>query len=263
MNATNVPNEADVEKQIESEFLDEVRDIHSSLDVLLGNLRSKSANPEEALETLARCAHSLKNQGRIVNMPLINLATHQMDDYLSNIMELTPERIEDIQAFLDKISDILDGKVDDKTEDSGAKLIRELPIKKSADIDFGDITPQNIQILLVVPEKSMTHIIEREMAACGYRTCTVRNPFDAFEMAVRTKPDMIIASRELGEINGIDMACAFASMPKTQRIPFALLTSYNWGHPSLDGLPPRAALLQKNTSFGEGLAEALARFGIT
>ena len=82
-------------------------------------------------------------------------------------------------------------------------------------------------------------------------------------MALQTRPDMVIASMELSEMTGIDLSCAFAAMPQTHAMPFALLTSYSWGNPALDRLPPRAALLRKGKEFGGDLAEALARFRIT
>ena len=138
-----------------------------------------------------------------------------------------------------------------------------LPAKRSADVDFGNLEQKNIEVLLVVPEKAMSRIVERELAACGYRTSVVRNPFEALEMVVHTRPDMVVASMELGLLTGVDLGSALAAMPVTQGIPFAVLTSYSWGHPKLAGLPPRAALIRKGPQFGDDLAESLARFNIT
>ena len=74
---------------------------------------------------------------------------------------------------------------------------------------------------------------------------------------------MIISSRELtAQISGIDLACAFSAMSETKEIPFGLLSTYDWGHSALEGLPQRAALLKKGPEFGEDLAEALTRFNI-
>ena len=55
--------------------------------------------------------------------------------------------------------------------------MRELPNKTKAIAqtltDFGDLTQKIIEPV-VVPEKSLSHIIEQEMAACGYRVTNVR-----------------------------------------------------------------------------------------
>ena len=127
------------------------------------------------------------------------------------------------------------GDIDEASVDGGATLVRELPAKRIADIDFGDLTQSKIQVLAVVPEKAMSIILEKELAACGYRTTKVRNAFNAFEMAVKIKPDMIITSMELGDLSGVDLANAFSAMAKTRHIPFALLTSYSIGDRALDG----------------------------
>jgi CheY-like chemotaxis protein len=142
-------------------------------------------------------------------------------------------------------------------------VVRALPAKRASDVDFGSIEKKNVEIMLVVPEKAMSRIVERELAACGYRTSTVRDGFQAIEMIVRTRPDMVVASMELGLLSGVDLGCALAAMPPTQSIPFAVLTSYEWGNPKLKGLPPRAALIRKGSQFGDDLAETLGRFDIT
>jgi hypothetical protein len=74
---------------------------------------------------------------------------------------------------------------------------------------------------------------------------------------------MVIASMELGVLSGVDLGCALAAMPAAQGIPYALFTSYSWGHAKLAGLPPRASVIRKGPQFGDDLAETLARFGIT
>lgn len=116
---------------------------------------------------------------------------------------------------------------------------------------------------MVVPEKVLSRIVERELAACGYRVSNASNPFQAIEMAVRTKPDMVIAAMELDQISGVDLVSALSAMAPTQQIPCAVLTSYQWGHPKLRGLPPRAAIIHKGPRFGDDLADTLAKFGIT
>jgi len=67
----------------------------------------------------------------------------------------------------------------------------------------------------------------------------------------------------LDEISGVDLAAALTAMPATRNLPVALLTSFSWGHSSLQELPPRVPLIRKGPSFGDDLAEALARLHIT
>lgn len=258
---TTTFDDEEIDRQLYTEFLDEVRDTVGALQVLLENLRSRSIQPREALATLRRSVHNLKTLGHAVQSPTVKMVTHRLDEYVGDLSDLTPQQISDIQAFIDKLQAVVDGEA--VTEESVNEVVRALPSRQAVEVDFGPIEQKNIEILLIVPEKAMSTILARELAACGYRVSAVHDPFDAFETVVHTQPDLVIASMELGALSGIDLACAFNAMPKTQTIPFALLTSYDWGHPKLANLPPRAALINKGAKFGDDLAETLARFRIT
>lgn len=249
------------ERRVIAEFIEELRDTASSLQVLLGNMRSHSVSAEDGLATLKRIASNLRSHAQALNVPLIKLVTHRLDEYVGELKSVGDSHLDAIQVFVDKIEKLADGE--QVTDIDVPAVMRSLPAKRSADIDFGPIEQKNVEVLLVVPEKAMARIVERELAACGYRTSVVRNPFEALETAVHTRPDMVVASMELGILTGVDLGCALAAMPVTQGIPFAVLTSYSWGHPKLAGLPPRAALIRKGAQFGDDLAESLSRFNIT
>ncbi|MGB0683754.1 MAG: DNA-binding response regulator [Magnetovibrionaceae bacterium] len=282
--STFMPSAEEVDRQIEDEFLDECRDTMGNLDVLIGNLKSGEIPSTEATEQMRRVVVNLRAQGRGVALPALNTVIEAMADYIGNSGELTDSQFDDLQIFVDRANSVLEGEVDPRSHDACAGLVRTLPQKRKAPpagkpaapaatpaappvkIDlsaFGDLTQQEVMVLLVLPEKAMVQIVEAELAACGYRSTNARNPFDAFELAIRLKPNMIISSQELGAVTGVDLACAFSAMPPTAQIPFGLLTSYKLGHPSLTNLPPRAALLTKGKSFGDDLAHAFERFNIT
>jgi CheY-like chemotaxis protein len=249
-----------LQQLIESEFLDETRDVVSALDVLLGNMRSNSVPLDEALGEMQRDVINLESRASSVNQPLVAIVVHRMGEYLVDLKEVTSNQIEDLQTFVDRLRGILDGDVRD-AESAGVQLVRALPVAKSFDLSEVKIT--NVEGLLVIPDKAMQRIIARELAACGYRVSNARTPFQAIELAVRTKPDFIIAAAVMDGLSGIELACALSAMPSTAGIPFALLTSFGYGHASLAGLPPRAAIIRKGAYFGEDFAEALSRFNIT
>lgn len=249
------------ERRVINEFLEELRDTASALQVLLGNMRSKSVAADEGLATLKREASNMRSQAQALALPMIKLVTHRLEEYVADLKSLGGGQLDEIQVFIDRIEKLADGE--HVVETDMPAVVRSLPAKRTQDVDFGVIEQKNIEVLLVVPEKAMSRIVERELAACGYRTSVVRNPFEALEVVVHTKPDMVVASMELGVLTGVDLGCALAAMPISQGIPFGVLTSYNWGHPKLAGLPPRAALIRKGAQFGDDLAESLARFNIT
>jgi CheY-like chemotaxis protein len=254
-------NDNENERRVIAEFMEELRDTASGLQVLLGNMRSNSVSMEDGLATLKRDAGNLRTQAQALNVPLIKLVTHRLAEYVGELRSIVGAQLDDVQVFIDKIEKLADGESIDEGETPA--VMRALPAKRTADIDFGVIEQKNVEVLLVIPEKAMSRIVERELAACGYRTSMLRDPFEALETVVHTRPDMVVASMELGILSGVDLGCALAAMPVTQGIPFAVLTSYSWGHPKLAGLPPRASLIRKGPQFGDDLAESLARFNIT
>ncbi len=103
----------------------------------------------------------------------------------------------------------------------------------------------------------------RELRNCGYRVTSAYSFFEALELTVRTRPDLVISSAILDNLSGVDLACSIGAIAPTRDIPFALLTSFDAGHDAIRGLPEHAAILRKGESFGEDLANTLERFEIT
>ncbi len=248
------------ERRVYGEFRDEVRDTVSGMSVLLGNLRSRSVGQAEGLEALRRDASNLRSQAQVLAEPLLKLVTHRLDEYVAELKQVGPAEIDEVEVFVGKIERLVEGEA--VAEGDIARVVRSLPAKRAADVDFS-IVKKDVEILLVVPEKALARIVERELAACGYRTSVVRDGFVALETVVRARPDMVVASMELGALSGVDLGCALAAMPATDGVPYAVLTSYEWSNPKLKGLPPRASVIRKGAQFGDDLAECLARFGIT
>jgi HPt (histidine-containing phosphotransfer) domain-containing protein len=247
-----------LEEHIQQEFVDEARDILNELDVTVGNVRSHATPADAALSQIRRHCHNMLAGARSVNLPAVELLVHRLEDYVVDLKDLSTGQLDDVQAFLDKLRGALDGEV---AVADLSTIVRQLPARKTFDI--GDIELLDIEVLLVNPQRTAARFVERELQACGYRVVNARSSFEAIAVAVRGQPDMVICSAVLDELSGVDLACAFTAMPSTERIPFALLTSFGWGHASLERLPSRVAILRVGTHFGDDLAEALSRFNIT
>ena len=250
----------EMDRQVEAEFVEEVREIVDGLEVLIGNMRSKSAPMAESLQRIQRDMVNVAIRGSTVDQPLVTIVAHRLGEYVAELTEADSRQLDDMIAFLDQIRQALDGKV---SSSASASIVRALPVRVIGNFNPADVKITNIEVLLVVPDRATSRIVEREMQACGYRTSTVRSPFQALETAVRTKPDLVVISGQLEDLSGVDLATAFASMPSTRGIKVAVLTSHGWGHPSLQELPARVPVIRKGGSFGDDLAEALARLQIT
>jgi CheY-like chemotaxis protein len=250
-----------LEQEMEAEFLEETRDVLNGLEVMLGNFESGLVKADVALKTLRKTFMSMDARSQSVGNVSMSILTHRGCEYLSDLDELTRPGVPDIQVFIDVIRKLLDGGADGE---GTAELVRQLPFRRIADFDITEaMKQQNVEVLLVIPDRATGRYVERELAACGYRVSNARGFFKGLEMAVRTQPNMVIAAAMLDEASGIDMARALAGIDITAKMPFALLTSFDAGHPSLAGLPPTVAVIKKGSDFGEGIADALAQFKIT
>lgn len=249
-----------LEREIEAEFLDETRDVLSGLEVMLGNVESGLVDAAQAVLRLRKSFLALEARSQSLDNAGMAILAHRAFEFCSDLKDLSREKVADVQTFIDVIRRLMD----QGGTTASADLVRQLPCRHIVDFDVAEAAKQtNIEVLLVVPDRATSHYVERELAACGYRLSNARSFFRGLEAAVRTKPDLVIGAAVLDDASGIDLARALGCITATQDTPYALLTSFDLGHASLADLPASAAVIRKGASFGEDIANALARFKIT
>lgn len=254
-----VLSEEEVEAQYEQEALDEARDVVASLEVRMQQIRSGTLAPEDAASVLAQDASNLRLKVKAVNLPGLTPLSHRLDEFLSQAKKITIDNIADLQLFSDRISSILEGEKIPVEE--LAAVIRNLPHKSTFDV--AEITVTDTEVTLVMPQRTAAKVVERELAACGYRVSTVLDSVEAFQIVVETRPDLVITAAVMPRLSGIDFACALAAMPITRHIPVAVLTSLEPSHPDLKALPMTVGIIRRGPQFGTDLADTLQRFNIT
>ncbi len=251
----------DMIARLRREFLDTAEDRLASMDEIVDGVRRGGIGSGDELPDIRRMAHSLKGMGGTFGYPLVSVIAHRLEDYLADSTSLANNIVGDVQTFLDRMRDVVDGVLgadDPRT----AEIVRELPAKR-ADFDMEGIHPLDIEVMTVMPKGTATTIVERELKACGYRVVNLESPFEAIEYAVRTKPDMVMFAGVLTGLSGVDLACAFKAMPVTSGIPVTLFTSFSREHSSLQMLKEDVPIIRKGTSFSEDLADALFACGLT
>lgn len=252
-----------LEQEIESEFIDETRDVLAGLEVMLGNFESGLVDGVKALVTLRKSFRSLEARSQSLDKATMNIVTHRACEYLWDSQELERGSVVDVQVFIDILRKLLDQSSGAGAEHS-SELVRQLPSRRIVDFDVVEAAKKmNVEMLLVIPDRATSRYVERELAACGYRASNAGHFFKGLELAVRTQPDLVICAGVLDEASGVDLIRALSAISATAHTPVALLTSYAAGHPSLADLPPSAAVIRKGSGFGEDLANALSRFKIT
>jgi CheY-like chemotaxis protein len=252
-------SEQELDREAELEVLDEARDVVANLELRLQELRTGGLDPKAAAHMLSQDVSNLRLKVRSVAVPGLGALTHRLDDYVSDLDAVEEEHIADLQAFGDRIAALLDGE--EVSQEDIAEVVRDLPAKKTFDI--GDVTITDIEVTLVVPQRSAARVVARELAACGYRVATVLDPIEGLEVILETRPDLVITTMVMPRMSGVDLACALSAMPATKNIPVALLTSLDPNHPDLKALPMNTGLIRRGAQFGDDLADVLQRFRIT
>ena len=178
-----------------------------------------------------------------------------LEDYLNAIDRIADWSLPGIRAFLDALQNVVDGGIADDADPS--LVVRGLPARPRV-LGVDDNETLDVEVMLVMDHNAATGIVEREMQACGYRTTVVTSPFEAFEIAVRTRPDLVIVSAVLEGLTGIDLATALATMPETRNTPVAVLTSLDDDDANLNLLPKSVPVIHKGDRFGDDLAKAMS-----
>lgn len=244
-----------VAEQLHREFVDEIEESVRELDVGLDAVRNGRKPMADFINDVRRVALPLRGQAANFGIRLLGTVAHRLEDYLANARaELPPRAVDDLQAFIDIILDVVTGKIPNEADAS--EVVRRLPAKLIG-FDVSDIEVRNIEVLLVMLHSAQTHYVERELQQCGYRVVVCTSTFDAVPLAVRTKPDLIIISAMMPELNGIDIAIALASMPATRNIPTSLITSLDSDDDILRLLPRTVPIIRKGPSFGDDLYRTL------
>ncbi|WP_445679721.1 hypothetical protein [Radicibacter daui] len=259
MSDKKILSEEELDRVAEKEFLDEARDIINGLELVLQNCRIGSVEAEDAAATLRREASNLHLRARACRQATLSVLAQRFDDYAASLKTLVPAQIDDVQRYLDRIGAALDGDVVEV--EKVRTIVRELP--RSQGFDVKDVEVMEVEIMLVMPQRSAARIVERELVQCGYRVMKVLDEFEAIPMAVRVRPDLILVAGVLKEISGVDLLSALSAMPTTAAIPSAVLTSLAPNHPDLARLPLRCGLIRRGSHFADDLAQVLHRFDIT
>lgn len=244
----------DLAEDMRREFIDETMETLQSLDVLLDNGRHGRAEEINVVDEFRRAALKVRGQASALGLRLMSTVARRLDDYLAQAPDPLPPRAwDDLQIYLDQLS-ALAIPADESVVESSV-VVRALPRKLGFDVK--DIEIRDVEVMLVMPHGAQTRFVEREMQQCGYRTMVVTDTIDAFGLVVQTKPNLVVVSALMPDLDGIDLAIALVSMPSTRNIPIAVITSLDPGDDRLAQLPRKVPVLHKGASFGDDLFKAL------
>jgi len=258
MTTADIHEKDEFAQQLEVEFRDSASDLLAQAEAILEDGRSEGVLGNKERESIYRIAHSLKGLAASCGYSLTSVVAHRAEDYLADVKELSRKHIGDIQKFVDTLGDLVDGTVKERNVNV-SEFMRALPSRPT---DFDEVSAQDIEVLVVMPDDAVSRHVMRELQACGYCVTREGNSFKAIEIAPMTKPDLVIVTDVLDMLSGIDVTSAFRAMPTTKNIPVALITADSRNDVIAHGLPDTVPVIRKGAEFGDDLTEALTEVGI-
>lgn len=249
----------EIEDRLRVEFLDESHDRLERMNDILKNVAAGTFADAAAIGQLHVEAHNFRGVGTSFGYPGITLIAHRMDDYMLGLTRLQAREIADLQAFTDRIAELVDRPNQPDVAEVN-RIIRSLPTRYVFDIT--DVVVKDVEVMLVTPSKVMSKKVGTELAACGFKVVTVHDPIESISLAVRMPPDMIVASMVMDGLSGLDLIRGLRAMTVTHHVHMALLTSLERGNPALKEIPGDVAVIRVGAGFSDDLATAVTRFNV-
>ena len=125
---------AEMVENLRREFID------TATDRIVAFSSSQSVAPD--IETLRRFAFSVKGEAHNLGLPALKITAQRLESYLDNVGEADARSRRDIDEFLDRMHDILDGNTPADTD--AALLVRGLPARQT-DFDISEIEARSLQ----------------------------------------------------------------------------------------------------------------------
>ena len=248
-------------EEVKQETIDGLDDRILQMDNLLKAYKGEGIAAEALLSELRIIAHSIKSAANLSEMAAIKAISHRFEDYLADVKEPTEDIISALQVFVDHLSKSLDNLYNGIAEDVSVAM-RSLPAKGGFDFSVDDITTTDTEVMLVMEPGIATKIVTKELLECGYRMVNVASTMDALMLVPSMRPDLVIVSRVMPELDGVDLACAIRAMPATRDIPVALLTSEALDSETLRNLPKDVPIMRKGGNFADDVAEVFVKLGL-
>lgn len=243
--------------QLRQEFLDGCEDRFNEMDGAILNLLDNKGDADENLMDLLRQLHSIKGTAGTHDLQAMSTIAHAAEDYMeATKAQVSEQSLKDIQAYVDSLRHIVDKRLSPNDQETAA-IIKGLP-KAGASAEAKQLTA-----LLVMPSGTQRRFIANELAEHGLRLTMSDNGLGALGVVLSREPDFVLASMELDDMTGSDLARAMNGIQKCKATPFILLTAYEPNDPRLGTLPKTAVCLHKDDTLTKRLYAQLAAWGLS
>lgn len=248
----------DALERLKQEFIDTSSEkldrIDASIDLLY---RGEEDGFGNNFIEFQRDIHSLKGSAGTYGFDSVSLIAHRLEDYIETAREVTRENFQDVQTYIDRIREILEGG-DEISNERLSSILENLPTNGPSQPTTD--TPENMVALLVMTKGVQRKLVTADLSGNGFELAYADHPLDAFRLAVSLKPGLIITSLEFDTLSGLELARAIRGVAATSETPVVLLTSHAVEN-IVEELPAFSRAIHKDSKFTTKLSEALSDFG--
>ncbi|MCR9257425.1 MAG: Hpt domain-containing protein [Alphaproteobacteria bacterium] len=244
----------EIVRRLRAEFLDDVRDRISNMNVALAEIHDGQQDGE-ALYSIRREVHSIKGMAGAFDFPSLGIVAHRMEDFMGSGQMNGTLKVSDIQEFIDAMARVIDSGQDIAEADL-IPFLRSLPQDR-------DFIPDNMEVLdaevlLVASSRMVGRAVGLELKNCGFRPVLISNPFHALETAARTKPDAVVVQAVLDGVSGVEMLRCIHTLQATSDVAKVILTSFGKDDPALAGLPENTHIIRLGPHLADDLGDLLS-----
>lgn len=218
--ANDFPDMEEILAQMKDKFLDTAQEKLDRLNEILKELSHDSANEKALIDEFRREVHSLKGMGGTFQMPLVTSLCHSFEAFLDGETRFDAAIIESSQVYVDRIVDLIEsGEADNETALN--HWLADLPEKGNNDqIVKDDVTNS---ALIICNNEDQASLLKEIFDQNGFACHMVKSPFRGYEIAVKSKPKVIIASQVFNEMDGAELMRSLGSLKSLSQSKFAMI----------------------------------------
>jgi len=255
-------NADDIIARLKQDFIEDTIDRVDRIETTIDRVAGRMDDAPAGIAELRREAHTVKGLAGSFGFPLVGAIAHRLEDYIADMTEIDDLQAASLVDFTTWIREIVESGTNPAAEEE-IRILRSLPSRSAgntAQDGKGDTTgaaSHQQEVLIVTATAVQAHFLQRELRERGFRTIAARSAAEAFQTVVQSRPDAIISAAVLDGLSGTELIRALAAMKTMQGKPLGLLTSFDAGHPDLEGLPANVTVI---TNRGKETAGHLVKF---
>ena len=192
------------------------------LDSAISRLKEDYDGNQELMTDFRGQIHSLKGIGGTFGFPIITVICHRMEEYIEQDRAYTPDEFDDLQVYSDELRRMLEiGENPD--EEATAEILSMLPTASENTATPSE--PSEIEVVFISPTAALRQLAGFFLSDRNCAVTTTDDPFEAYQICVQMRPNLIISSVQMQKLNGIELLRSLRAISFLESSRFILLTS--------------------------------------